>query len=206
MWPETTCDGETTDFNVDFPDVALPQTTWLPATTSPMTINGVSYQYVFGYGAPVSGDYSISSLSGSVYVGTNSSIRLLLSGNASPANIRVAGPGSNAGHLVIYMDGASFTLSGSSVDDGAIANNLNYFGTTNNTTMTFSGNSSFIGTIYAPEADLTLGGGGSSALNFCGSTITKNVTVNGHFSFHFDEALLDNGPARAYLCKDWTEL
>lgn len=196
------------NFNADFPDVILPQTTWVPAIAQgvPMIIDGVLYNYVFGYGLPASGDYSINNLSGNVYVGTNSSIRLLLSGNASPGNIRVAGPGSNSGKLILYMNGPSFTLSGQSTVDGGVASNFTYYGTTNNTSISLSGNASFTGSIYAPEANFTLGGGGSNTYDFSGSSITYSVTMNGHFNFHFDEALLRNGPARAYLAKSWTEL
>ena len=77
--------GVQNDFNVEFEDVTLPKTTWLPAVANPAVINGVSYQYVFNSSS--SGDYLIAGLNGNVYVGTNSHVRLQLTGNASPTVI-----------------------------------------------------------------------------------------------------------------------
>lgn len=193
--------GVTNDFNVTFPDVVLPTTSWLMPSLVSQLIGTVTYNYVFNS----SGDYVINNLSGSIYVATNVAVRLRLTGNASPTVITVAGPGAGS-RLTIYMDGPSFTLSGQSTVDGGVANNLAYYGTTNNTSISFSGNASFIGTIYAPEANFTLGGGGSNTFDFSGSVIAKSITMNGHFDFHFDEALLANGPSRGYCATSWTEL
>jgi hypothetical protein len=191
------------DFNVEFPDVVLPQVNWLPAATTNLTIDGVTYQYVFtGPG----GYYSINGLSGSIYVGTNASATLLLTGNASPPYIRVAGMGLNAGKLTIYMDGPTFSVSGGSSADGGLASSLGYWGTTNNTRINYSGNAAFTGTIYAPEAFFKISGGGSTIYNFVGAVVVQSAQVNGHFAFHFDQALLRYGPIRAYLPASWTEL
>jgi hypothetical protein len=199
----TVTGGVINDFNFDFPDVILPQTSWLPAMTTNLTIDGVSYQYVF---TTSTGDYSINGLNGSVYVGTNSHIRLKVTGNASPSIIRVAGLGTDAGSLQFFMDGPTFNLSGQSIVDGGVPNNLSYLGTTNNTSINCSGNATFIGTIYAPEASFKLGGGGSSTYDFIGAAIVNNATVNGHFQFHYDEALLTTGPIRGYAAASWQEL
>lgn len=190
------------DFNFDFPDVILPQASWLGVPLLPQLIGGITYQYVLASG----GDYTIDNLSGSLYVNSNVVVRLKLTGNASPSTITVAGSGGTAGKLIIYMDGPAFNLSGNSSVAGGNAANLAYYGTTNNTSIGLSGNASFTGTIYAPEADFKLGGGGSSTYDFVGSSITKTVTMNGRFSFHFDENLLANGPVRGYAATSWREL
>ena len=200
--------GVSNDFNVDFPDVILPQTSWLPVTPLllPLLIDGVLYNYAFGtLGGLPGGDYVISGLNGNLYVGTNTGVRLLINGNASPGVIRVAGPGAGA-RLSIYMNGSSFTLTGQSTADGGNALNLSYFGTTNNTSISLSGNASFTGTIYAPEASFSLGGGGNNTYDFVGASVTQSVTMNGHFNFHFDENLLRNGPQIGYAATSWTEL
>lgn len=193
--------GVTNDFNVTFPDVILPQTSWLAPSLLSQLIGTITYNYVLSS----SGDYVINNLSGSVYVATNIVARLRLTGNASPTTITVAGPGVGS-RLTIYMDGPSFTLSGQSTVDGGVAMNLAYYGTTNNTSLNFSGNASFTGTIYAPEANFTLGGGGSTTYDFVGASVTKTVTINGHFDFHFDEALLSIGPSRGYVATSWSEM
>jgi hypothetical protein len=68
-----------------------------------------------------------------------------------------------------------------------------------------SGTSSFIGAIYAPEAVLTLNGGGNSN-NLMGAAIVKQVTLNGHYDFHYDEALASWGPAKSFTANSWQEL
>ena len=192
------------DFNVEFEDVVLPQTSWLPQVplAVPSVINLVSFNYVFN----ISGDYSINNLNGSIYVASNTVVRLKLTGNATPPNIEVAGAGATAGKLTIYMDGPSFTVSGNSVVDGGSAASLAYYGTTNNTSFTLTGNGSWTGTIYAPEADIKLGGSGNNTYDVVGAIIGNTITLNGHFNFHFDESLLGSGPGRGFVASSWTEL
>ncbi|HEV2207440.1 MAG TPA: hypothetical protein VG167_01610 [Verrucomicrobiae bacterium] len=195
--------GVSNDFNASFPDVILPSTTPIPAVALNTNIAGVTYQYAF---IGNSGYYSVPALTGNLYVGPSTQITLLINGNASPGTIYVDGPGVTAGKLIIYMNGPSFTLSGQSTVIAGIAADLAYYGTPNNTSFTMSGNASFCGTVYAPEAAVSMGGGGSNPYDFVGSLICKSVTMNGHFNFHFDEDLLRDGPARGYVATGWTEL
>jgi choice-of-anchor A domain-containing protein len=95
-------------------------------------------------------------------------------------------------------------MSGNAIVDSGRAGNFYYYGLPGVTSITWSGNSAFIGVIYAPEADLTLNGGGNN-IDMVGSTITKSITMNGHFDFHFDESLLTSGPSRLAV-NNWTEL
>jgi hypothetical protein len=67
------------------------------------------------------------------------------------------------------------------------------------------GSSTFYGAIYAPEADVTLNGGGS-ANNFCGALVAKTITMKGHYNIHFDQALLQYGPKRGYVAASWREM
>jgi hypothetical protein len=196
--------GVSQDFNVEFEDVVMPQTSWVPALAlkTPSVINGVSYQYVFN----VSGDYTIDSLSANVYVASNTTVRLKLTSNAKPGTFEVDGFGSGAGKLSIYMDGPIFDLSGGELVDGGNAANFSYYGTTNNTQISFGGNAAFTGTMYAPEADIKLGGGGNADYDIVGSIIGNTITLNGHFHFHFDENLLAAGPSRGFVATSWREL
>ena len=192
------------DFNVEFEDVVLPQTSWLPAVplVVPSVINGISYDYVFALG----GDYSINNLNANIYVPSNTVVRLKLTGSASPGTIEVGGSGATTGKLTIYMDGPTFTLSGNAIVDSGNALSFSYYGTTNNTQINFTGNAAFTGTIYAPEADIKLGGGGNTAYDIVGSIIGNTLTFNGHFNLHFDENLLGAGPSRGYVANSWREL
>ena len=60
-----------------------------------------------------------------------------------------------------------------------------------------------------PDADLALNGGGTSEQDFSGSLmVDTNVRLNGHFKFHWDEALgrmASDNDAR-YLVKSWNEI
>jgi hypothetical protein len=193
-----------TDYNYDFPDVVPPDTSsWFPLLTPPSgTIDGVTYTYCFTN----SGDYIIPNMSGSVYVGTNAQVRLLIQSGGSDS-VLVAGNGAMVGSkLSMFIASPSFTIgSGGSIDGGRAAN-LAYFGLPSNKSITFKGNAAFTGTIYAPEAAVTLNGGGSDSYDFVGSCIAKSITLNGHFMFHFDEDLLINGPASGYRAIRWSEI
>jgi hypothetical protein len=84
--------------------------------------------------------------------------------------------------------------------------NFSYFGMTNNTSVSMSGNAAFTGVIYAPNAALTLGGGGSNPYDFVGAAIAKTVNMNGHYNFHYDEALAKYGPSKGYVVTTWNEM
>ena len=194
--------GVSNDFNVDFPDVVLPSGSAVAATSTSQTIGGTTFQYVFS----TSGYYAINNLSGSVYVSPGVQVTLLLTGNAGP-NIIQVGADTNgvSGQLTIYMNGGTFSLGGQAIVDGGVAANLSYLGTTNNTSISFGGNASFIGTIYAPEASFSLGGGGSSTYDFVGACVVKSISMTGHYVFHFDEALLKSS-SRGYVVIGWQEI
>jgi hypothetical protein len=191
------------DFNTEFEDVVLPETTWLPVTPTSMVIGTNTFQYVFSGSG---GDYVIGALSGSIYVDTNTTVRLLIQKSFNTGNIEVASNGANSGHLTIYMNGPSFSVTGSTWVDGGNAMNLSYYGLPSNTQINFSGNASFTGTIYAPEAFYKLGGGGSGYYNFVGAVFARQIMVNGHYSFHFDENLLTAGPIKGFVARSWSEL
>ena len=197
--------GVTNDFNLEFADVVLPSGSPLPAVPLlvPLVTNGISYTYSFLVG----GYYTIDSLNANVYVAPGVNVTLLLTGNASPNYIRVGSGGmSTNGSLTVYMDGPSFTLSGTDLVDSGNALNFSYYGTTNNTSVKLGGNATFIGTVYAPEADFTMGGGGNNPYDFIGAAVIKSATLNGHFNFHYDENLTRGGPKSGYIASSWTEL
>ncbi len=206
--------GISNDFNVEFERVVLPAGTlsWLPPLTTSTTISNVTYQYTFGgmWSLNSSGNYSMpgSSLNGAnIYVAPDTHVTLLVKGDAKPASFRIAGSGTNAGQLTLYMDGPSFTLSGNNMVDGGNALNFSYYGTTNNTSVSFGGNSAFVGTIYAPQADVKLnGGGGAKGVDVCGAIVGRTVTTTGNYLFHFDENLIAAGPKKGYVANSWQEL
>jgi hypothetical protein len=190
------------DMNVVFPDVTLPSTTWLTIPSVSQTIDGITYDYVFLAG----GDYTIGTFTKGIYIGTNVSVRLKITGNVTmnggKDTIRIC----SGAQLKLYMLGNTFTVAGNGVvnDDGNAAN-FYYFGLPSNKVLQFNGNAAFTGAIYAPQADFALGGGGSTQYDFVGASVTKSVTMNGHFRFHYDENLRNNGMGKGYVPTSWKE-
>jgi hypothetical protein len=194
-----------TDYNYDFPSVVPPDTTgWFTLNTPAGTTlapDGNYYTYVFTNNA----DYIVPNMSGSIYVGTNAHVRLLIQSGGTQSAI-VAGNGAPVdSKLTIYVASPTFTI-GSGIIDGGRAANLSYYGLPSNKAISFSGNSAFTGTIYAPDADVTLTGGGTSDYDFVGSLVAKSIKLNGHFMFHYDEDLITSGPSRGYVATHWTEI
>jgi hypothetical protein len=46
----------------------------------------------------------------------------------------------------------------------------------------------------------------STAVDFTGAGIVKSATMNGHFNFHYDEALAKFGPDRGWFITSWNEM
>jgi choice-of-anchor A domain-containing protein len=122
----------------------------------------------------------------------------------NPANIHILSTNGASGTLTIYQVAGSVTMSGNPTVDSGRARNFWYYGLPGVTSVTFGGTSSFIGVIYAPEANLTLNGGGNNN-GLIGSSITKSITMNGHYDFHFDQDLSSIGPTH-YVVNSWQEL
>lgn len=196
----------TDDMNVDFPEVIPPYLIGLPPLAG--NVGGTNYSYVLsGTGT----QYSMSSLSLS---GNGSGNRIMVTGDVS---LYVSGSVSISGQagiiiapnarLRMYVAGASTSLGGNGVMNGnASATNFSYYGLPSNTSVTFNGNAAFTGTIYAPQAALSLGGGGNNAYDFVGASVSRTVSMNGHFNFHYDEALGRMGNDGGFVVASWNEL
>jgi hypothetical protein len=124
----------------------------------------------------------------------------------SASAITINGGTTNAGTLIIYQESGSVSLGGSA-SGGAVNNrpiNFQYFGLPGVTSITMGGDSKFTGVIYAPEADMTLNGGGSSP-DLMGSFIVHSWTDKGHYIVHYDTSLA--GYYYGYFVVDsWQEL
>jgi hypothetical protein len=191
------------DFNVVFPDVVLPNISFLPASPNSTNIGGVTYQYAFMNG----GSYVVyGAVAGSIFVNTNAQVNLRITGSfkltGGNSIIRIA----QGGSLNVYMTGDTFSVAGLGiVNETGLAQNFVYYGTPQNTAINFGGNAGFTGCIYAPSAFFTLGGGGSDALDFIGAAIVSSAKFNGSFNFHYDEGLRNKGPMRGYIPIAWVE-
>jgi choice-of-anchor A domain-containing protein len=84
------------------------------------------------------------------------------------------------------------------------AKNFVYFGLPAVTSVSLKGSPTFIGVIYAPEADVSLDGGGSSN-DFMGSLIARSITMKGHYQIHYDTSLAGYFYGY-YVVGSWAEL
>jgi hypothetical protein len=194
-----------TDYNVNFPDVVLPSSA---ATALNPSVNGGT-----NYLTSDNTAYVVSNDNHPIVVSPGlTNVTLIVTAQTfDPTSITLQGGMSNAATLTIYdsppSPGGSVTLTGNNVGGaiGATPVNFIFYGTTNLTSVTLSGNSAFIGAIYAPEATLNLNGGGNSN-NLMGSAIVKSASMNGHYDFHYDEALSKFGPPKGFVANSWQEL
>jgi hypothetical protein len=187
------------DFNMELYAVNMP-TNWNSfGTPLSDTTNYPGFTYV----TTTSGDYTLNGLTTSLIVPSNKTVRLYITGNVditSSPGITVQ----KGGNLTLYMGGASFSVSGSgTLNVGGTAASFSYMGLASNTSIKMSGNASFTGTIYAPNADL---GPTSGNTEIFGSVLVKSATMSGNATFHFDDALLDGGMIRGYVGKSWEEI
>jgi hypothetical protein len=187
------------DMNVAFPDVRSPDLiynypTWFSSMPPGGTVD-VGGGIIMSFNSVVSSSgtsyYQVSSLPGSIYIGTNANVVLWITGNVTNYNkvIAIAPVGAS---LTIYLSG-SFSPTGA----GAINNysqkaeNVYILGLPTCTSINLAGSASFIGVVYAPEANLSFGGSA-----FVGSYTANNISIVGHLNFHFDENLKSVGPSR----------
>ena len=188
----------TDDMNVDFPDVQAP-------FSSGWSVTYTGGNYVAGdYG---SGNYMMNSLSmsGTQKLLVTNNVVLYVKGSVSitgGAYIEIAAGAS----LSLYVGGSTTYIAGNGVvNANTSASTFSYWGLNSNTKVSMSGNASFTGTLYAPYANLTLGGGGSNSYDFAGAVVANQVKMNGHYQFHYDEALGAFGPRRGYTIVSWRE-
>ena len=140
-----------------------------------------------------------------MYVNGNAALyvtgEVLMQGSGNTSSQIIIGP---SGSLTLYVGGASAVFT--QVNNQGNAKTFSYYGLPANTSVSFGGNAALIGTIYCPNADFTIGGGGNDVYDFEGSIMSKTIKMNGHYNFHFDENLARSGPSRGYLATSWKEL
>lgn len=189
------------DMNVYFPDVKRP---WSGIAFPPIagTVSGTNYNYVLGDGNYQMEDLELAS-DQKIYITGNAKLLVTdeidITGNAQI----IIAPGAS---LQLYMEGETAKIAGN-----GLANNNNkagafsYWGLPSNKNVMMAGNATLTGTIYAPQAELVLGGGGSNTYDFMGAAVANSVKFNGHYQFHYDESLKFYGPKRGYTITSWNE-
>jgi len=208
------------DFNFDFKDVSPPD---MPSPFNPG--DGKSDYYTGGYvtykgdtnnWVLTAGDYQVNgavTLNNKVVLITGGHVRLYVTGD-----FLMSGGGSelkiNPGASVTLYVGTESTATKDLVSAtlsyvntlSPNAGSFEYYGLPSNNALTWGGNASFVGTVYAPEAVFTMGGGGSTDYDYQGACVVYEAVLNGHFNFHYDENLRKKGPQSGYVPGSWAEL
>jgi len=192
------------NYNVNFPPAKLPAN--FASAITPTVNGGTNYLNSNGQ------IYYVNNDNHPIEVPAGVKVTLIVYAQTfDPTTITLGGGMTNPATLIVYdappSPGGSVDLGGNKTGGaiGATPLNFLFYGLPNLSTIDFHGTSDFIGAIYAPSADLTLGGGGHGT-SLKGAAICKTVTLNGHYDVHYDEALADWGPAKSFTANSWQEL
>jgi hypothetical protein len=190
----------TDDMNIYISDVRLPPTlaVALPPGQLLNALGAVTALYVLG-----NGDYSLDSInmSSSDKILVTGKARLYVRGNTSmtgQSQIEIA----TGASLEFYSGGTANLGGGGVLNDPGFAINFAFYGLPSCTSVSYAGNSGFIGTIYAPEASVSLVG----TTDVIGAVVGNTVSVSGGGGMHYDEALQGDPTEGRYLVASWMEL
>lgn len=200
-----------TDFSATFPAVTVPS----PATSYAIYSGSEPvafprggdtaaadgrYYYVFGTGAVISKTTTVSddvtfimtNHSGVNAIGFTGTKKLTINANAS---------------VVVYTDG-NIRAFGNGIVNNNPAKHLIIYGTNTSAagqTINIGGNGQLTATVYAPNADIEMKGGGSSG-QVSGSIVGRTINMNGGTNFHYDVALSRLNGGNPYGISAWKEL
>ena len=189
--------------NISVPEApTAPNATYLPLpppilNTYVLTgsgISGIPIYYYASAGLNISG--------GATVLVTNGAVVLKCLGDftlSGGSDLLIA----KGASLTAYLNGKT-TLSGGGVINGSeYATNCAFYGSTNCTSITYSGSSDFIGTVWAPEADYVQSGGSG----FIGAIIANTFNQSGGKSLmRYDESLGNGGLGSVYRVVSWQEV
>ena len=179
--------------------------TWPTYTTNSVAV-GTYYNTILWGNSSYTNSYVATSLSGQTLVtGPNVVLALPNGLNMSGSDQVTFATGAN---MIVYNGGTSCTIGGNGfVNPTGYAGNLLLYCAPTVTSLAYSGNAAFKGVIVAPSVDVSLNGGGNnSAVDFTGCLIANSVTLNGHFNFHYDEALSGAQGFGRFLILTWNEI
>ena len=159
-------------------------------TVNSVALNGNGNLTIGAPGDPA-GSYVEIYVTGSISVTGNSQItlspnvkaKIYFAGNVSVAGNGLVNSNNQPGDLQLY---------GIKPPDGVTQ------------TVSLGGNAQLTAAVYAPDANITVNGGGSTGHIF-GSFVGKTVVMNGVTNLHYDEALSSGGRPTNYKIVSWFE-
>jgi hypothetical protein len=180
------------DLVMEIPDVAIP----------PDLLSAPSLGNYTGSGTISAGDWRIGEFRPGNVVAIDGSVRLYITG---PITINGQGaiaitPGSR---LEVYTTATSINIAGGGVvNGGGFARDNQWFvASGTNADFKLRGSASWIGTVYAPDSDVSLGGGSP---DFAGALVARSISASGSVQFHYDESLAAG--SESYQVVSWQEL
>jgi hypothetical protein len=190
----------TDDVNVTINEAGLPEGWGNPAPPGSEKIGGTNYTYVLRQGDyQMPGNLSLNGGNAAMIV--LGKARLCVRGTTSlggQAYILIADGGS-----VEWYAGGDVDLGGGGVlNSPGFAKNFSVIGLPTCTSVKYDGHSAFVGTIYAPDADLKFTG----TSDIFGAVVGKTITIKGNVQFHYDEALRGNPKFGRFIPQSWEEL
>jgi hypothetical protein len=187
-----------TGFSYTYPILSYTYSTY----TTNYSITSKNYDYILRGGDPGLSpvEYYLDQVNGSVFVTGNAR---LVARDGFNGEIFV----NSDGKLELFAGGSSIGLSGNGViNKNGHAANCMIWCTPDVKSISFGGNVAINAVLYAPQADLKLNGGGNDIIDFIGSLVVNSATLNGHYSFHYDEALKSHNSNARYLVTSWNEI
>lgn len=210
----------TNDFNATFPPVTAPSPTTVNTIAStignsdlPMTLprgtdavnasDGVYYYRLPGIG--VTGNAT------KVLTISNKVVLLPTAGSGTSA-ISLGGQSSiaiNSGSTLLVYTQGNISIAGNGVGNSN-PQPISFQVYSTNTTagaqsIDISGNGQLKALVYAPNASLSLNGGGSSG-HVMGAAVANSITMNGGTEFHYDDSLGNFTSGNPYGISNWREL
>ena len=189
---------QVSDLNLYVPDIVVPDDFGPVFAPSGRTVGGIYYKYVFDDGYYRMSTFNLGSHEKALVLGAAS---LHVQGQltvGSSAYIEIE----SAGDLTVYVGGSVDIKGQGVVNKRGYAANFSLNGLSTCTSIDYGGSSSFIGTVYAPQALVKMGGGTDAV----GAVVADRFDFNGGFKFHYDECLQGRAETGRFLVDSWMEL
>jgi hypothetical protein len=199
--------GHTTDdVNVYVPDAILPTgfgaaAILKPWPSVPTIVGGVTYKHVFDTGdyRYTLGNFNLVLLE-KVLIRGNA--RIFIQGQTvirDSASITIA----NTNASVEWYANNNVDIGGSGViNSTGLAKNFSLIGLNTCLSVIYSGTQRFVGTCYAPRADVVLTGTSDAY----GAVVAKTFKLSGTMGLHYDESLKGDPRKNRFIAASWQEL
>jgi|GEM_PF-1006399 hypothetical protein len=151
--------------------------------------------------------YSIGQLSGSIFIDAPYTVIYCTNGISYSGQVQFT-VNTNC-DVTIYTTGGISVSGKATIDNGTdYAKSFSIYDVAGytNCPLSFSGNGIGSGYLYVPSNSSTFAGGGSSSYGFVGCLFCNSISINGHYTFHFDEVFNKTSAADQYLPTLWQEV